>query len=68
MIKDIDWSSIEVDCWSRDFDYKEYLSYVSRAAAKQKATGEVVSEKEYNLLCQTCEKHYTEFMSRGFYD
>ena len=60
---EIDWSSIEVDCWSRDFDYQQYLTYIRRMAKECIP----VSEKEYYNVCKVCEKDYFKFFE-GCYD
>jgi len=41
------WNSIEANCWSRDFDYSNYLIYHAKANCK----GETLSFEGYKNLC-----------------
>ena len=54
----IDWGSIETDCWSRDFDYKEYVVYFRKANIHSTPVG----EKEYNDLCKLCDMTYYDYL------
>lgn len=52
------WKTVEVDCWSRDFDYADYVAYHAVYLEKGLVDSEPLSEVAYMYICKACEYEF----------